>query len=138
MTFEEQLKNKVWYRASPTNHMVRYKPIIAAEAYVWLDDALDAVRQAREEERKKIKEEDLKLTKEYFSAMDSQDPVHNTNSWEKELASARLNEKQKTLEGVRVILKERLYKFKGRKVIDEIEIDESIQEFLSGKEVKPK
>lgn len=57
---------------------------------------IEAVQKAREEERERIKKEDLEKAKEFFSCMDSQDPIHNTNSWEKEKEQARLEEREKT------------------------------------------
>ena len=44
-----------------------------------------AIKNTREDEINKLQQVDKELAKEIFSRMDSQDPNHNTNSWEKEL-----------------------------------------------------
>ena len=44
-----------------------------------------AIKNTREDEINKLQQVDKELAKEIFSCMDSQDPNHNTNSWEKEL-----------------------------------------------------
>lgn len=45
----------------------------------------EEIKKARKEERNKIMQTEKKLAKKFFSCFDSQDPSHNTNSWEKEL-----------------------------------------------------
>ncbi len=49
---------------------------------------------------KKLKAEQDNIRKLFIESMDSQDPSHNTNSWEKELKKARLETAKEIFEAI--------------------------------------
>jgi len=85
------------------------------------------IKNAREDEINKLQQVDKELTKEIFSHMNSQDPNHNTNSWESGLKKVEVRvreetareifdwfDKKATLENNFIILEDKIKTFKKR------------------------